>query len=256
MPKKRKEDPNPVSSTDQVLDWLQEHVRAHDMAIGDTLPKEEDIVRETGMSRTSVREALTRLRAFGVVNSRKKRGMILTRPMALLNFARLLAQTHIAAPMIGHIGGFRSAVEMGFAREIFLRATPRDAAALRAIYTRMAAQAAEPADWYRLDRDFHSRLISITGNKLAIWFWQLLDPFFEFTTPHDMDRPIPEVTIEKHRMLVEALEQRNPYVFLHSMEVHHLMKVSYDAPMYQPVPGPGGDAAAAAGVAGRKGSAA
>ena len=60
---------------DGVENSLLEYIRGNNMQIGDTLPKEEDLAESLGVSRHIVREGISRLKALGLVESRKKRGM-------------------------------------------------------------------------------------------------------------------------------------------------------------------------------------
>jgi len=47
---------------------------------GDALPKELELAEALGVSRNILREALSRLRVLGMVDSKKRRGMVLTSP--------------------------------------------------------------------------------------------------------------------------------------------------------------------------------
>ncbi|HPA46341.1 MAG TPA: FCD domain-containing protein [bacterium] len=231
--RQQKKDNNKGSATDGIFQWIGEYIRKQHIGIGDALPSEDYIVQRTGMSRTSVREALTRLRAIGVIDSRRKRGMRLQRSFALLDFTRLLTDNNIPQELYGHMGGFRSALEIGLAPEMFRRATYQDVADLRQIYKEMANREVSQNTWYLLDRKFHERLIQITENKMAIWFWQLLDPYFQYMAPSAMQYPISESNLEKHRSIVTALENRDPYAFLNAIQAHHLHKIAFDHPIYR-----------------------
>ena len=54
-----------TTKADEVIKWLEDHVEAEMLEVGDALPHESAIVEGTGLSRTCVREALSRLRARG-----------------------------------------------------------------------------------------------------------------------------------------------------------------------------------------------
>ncbi len=62
------------TAVDEVLDWLIEHVRENGLTIGGALPSEGEISKQTGISRNSVREATSYLRALGIVESRPRAG--------------------------------------------------------------------------------------------------------------------------------------------------------------------------------------
>lgn len=212
--------------TDAILCWIENYIEENHLQVGDLLPTEDTIVRETGTSRTSAREAITRLRAFGVIESRRKRGMRLIRPLDLIDLARVLGSNAIPPELVSHVGGFRSALELGMESEIFRHATNQDIIELRQLYEGMVAHSQDPKEWSELDSDFHQRLIRITGNKVAIWMSNLFGPFFEHIQMHES--AMSESTREKHLHIVQALERRDPVAFQEAMREHHCSKIGLE----------------------------
>ncbi|MFH1742911.1 MAG: hypothetical protein ABIH23_28230, partial [bacterium] len=76
------------------------------------------------------------------------------------------------------------------------------------------------------------KLVRITGNKMAIWFWQLIDPFFKWLSPTASENPISPETLQKHRHMLVALEEGDPFEFENAVRVHHLWKISYGDERY------------------------
>ena len=82
----------PVSSgarlSDQVADQLAAEIRRGGLAPGDRLPTEARLVEQFGVSRTVVREAVSRLKSLGLVDSRQGSGVFVRQPssFAPLNF--------------------------------------------------------------------------------------------------------------------------------------------------------------------------
>jgi GntR family transcriptional regulator, transcriptional repressor for pyruvate dehydrogenase complex len=214
------------TSCDQVLDWFEKYVQDNDITIGDSLPSEDQIVQETGVSRSTVREAVVRLRAIGVVDIRRRRGMRLHRSPSLLELLRLLACDYLPHNLIGHVGGFRCALEMGMQTEIFRRATTEDISELRSIFEEMVSHSSDPNKWHYLDRSFHKKLIRITDNKVAIWLSQLLDPFFESFRAHVSS--MSENTRDIHSRIVEGLEKQDAEAFFKSIWDHNHWKLPYE----------------------------
>ena len=68
------------SLVDKVEDSLVELLRERKLAVGDVIPKEVELAEALGVSRTVIREALTRLKMMGLIESRKKRGSVITSP--------------------------------------------------------------------------------------------------------------------------------------------------------------------------------
>lgn len=57
---------------------------------GDALPKEMELAEALGVSRNILREALSRLRVLGMVDSKKRRGMVLTSPDILGSLEKVM----------------------------------------------------------------------------------------------------------------------------------------------------------------------
>jgi GntR family transcriptional repressor for pyruvate dehydrogenase complex len=124
-------------STDTMADIvelrLREFFKKKSFKPGDSLPKEMALVAALGVSRNVVREALSRLRMLGMIETRKKRGMILARPDILGTFERVLDPLIIDDHILQDLFELRLVLEMGLADLLFLRKTDKDIAELEKI---------------------------------------------------------------------------------------------------------------------------
>ncbi len=68
------------SLVDKVEDSIVELLRERKLSVGDIIPKEVELAESLGVSRTVIREALTRLRMMGLIESKKKKGSVITSP--------------------------------------------------------------------------------------------------------------------------------------------------------------------------------
>src|SRR6187200_2164784 len=87
---------NPVSTeriSDVIAERLATAIRDGTLNPGDRLPTEAELAREFQVGRTSVREGLQKLRAHGLIESRKGLGAFVTEPTSdpLADFARWTA---------------------------------------------------------------------------------------------------------------------------------------------------------------------
>lgn len=213
-----------ASATEQILTWFEDYVERYGVKVGDALPSEDEIMRATATSRSSVREAINQMKALGVVDSRRKRGMRLERPPQLLELIRMLGSRTIPRELLGHVGSFRCALEFGLATEIFRKATDQDVAELRTIVDKMAAHRNEPKVWNEWDCHFHEKMLSIPQNKIAIWLSHILNPYF--VTISDSIPPMIDSTRMLHNRIVEALEQRDFAKFYKAVYDHDYHKLS------------------------------
>jgi DNA-binding FadR family transcriptional regulator len=61
------------SLVDKVEANLVELLQSRKLKVGDVIPKEVELVELLGVSRTVIREAITRLRTMGIIESKRKK---------------------------------------------------------------------------------------------------------------------------------------------------------------------------------------
>src|ERR1700754_306550 len=105
---------------------LREYLKEKSFKPGDPLPKELDLAESLGVSRNVVREALSRFRMLGMIETKKKRGMVLARPDILSSFERALDPLIIGESPLRDIFELRLTLEVGLADLLYLRKTQKD----------------------------------------------------------------------------------------------------------------------------------
>src|ERR1700685_4862433 len=72
----------PKSLSSEVVDRLAEQIMSGKLPVGAKLPSEQEMMKGMGVSRTVVREAVSALRARGLVNTRQGAGGLVHRECA------------------------------------------------------------------------------------------------------------------------------------------------------------------------------
>src|SRR5690606_14861410 len=111
---------------DLVEKQLREYFDRKGLKVGDTLPTEMELSEALNVSRNILREGLSRLRMLGFIESRKKRGMILTSPDILGSFERVLNLQLMDKETLKNLFELRLVLESGLADLLFLRKTDQD----------------------------------------------------------------------------------------------------------------------------------
>ena len=155
------------SAADEVTDRLVTAVALGAFLPGERLPVERELVRLLGVSRSTVREALARLREADLVEVRRGRsGGAYVRSRWSGASARAVRRT--LEPRLAELEllfDLRSRVEEMVARAAAERRTPEDELRLRAALAAFAA-AAEPTDEHRYDGALHDAVLGAAGNPL------------------------------------------------------------------------------------------
>ena len=107
-----------VTLVDQVEKKLFEYIAQNNMKVGDSVPNENELSEALGVSRSVLREALSRLRMLGVVESRTRRGMVLSEPHMFGGLQRVMDPMILGEESLFNLLGFRVALEMGICNSI------------------------------------------------------------------------------------------------------------------------------------------
>ncbi|MFI6375604.1 FadR/GntR family transcriptional regulator [Streptomyces sp. NPDC050546] len=154
----------PVRLADQVAATLSEEIESGRLAEGDRLPTEVELVRQLGVSRTVVREALSRLRNAGLIEPRQGIGVFVlprrTRPLDLE-----AADTKAKVLQIVEV---RRAMEGEAAHLAATRATPLDLARMRQALDAIASAVAAGGDGVDEDLAYHRSIAESTGNTVLV----------------------------------------------------------------------------------------
>ncbi len=199
---------------DDVARNLLGYIRRHGLNPGDLLPKEEELAEKLNVSRHIVREGISRLKAYGIVESRKCRGMIVTSPNAFAGVHNLAEAEIFSEEEWKEFLSLRIVMEIGMADFIHAKATKEDIAELRRLAgppTLQHAVAEEIA--------FHSKLFSIGGNVIANQFMAALAGSFKYQVKKDFT-DLTDLKGKTHQDMCDALENGTKEEFTNIIKAH------------------------------------
>jgi GntR family transcriptional repressor for pyruvate dehydrogenase complex len=200
---------------DDVEIKLREYLKRMSFKPGDALPKETDLAEALGVSRNVVREALSRLRMLGMIETRKRKGMVLASPDILQAFERVLDPLIIDETTLRDVFELRLVLEMGLADLLYTRMTDTDIVELEAI-----AESEVNKDKSFLVKNeiaFHGKLYEMTGNSTLKRFQIMLLPVFAYVITL-VDKPVSGKI--SHRDLVHILKNGSKEDFKKGMYGH------------------------------------
>jgi Transcriptional regulators len=211
-------DLEPITSStmaDVVEVKLREYLKKKSFLPGDALPKELELAEALGVSRNVLREALSRLRMLGMVETKKKRGMVLARPDILGTFERVLDPLIIDKDTLQDIFELRLVLEMGLADLIYIRKTDKDIAELENI----AKKEVNHDNSFRIKNEiaFHGKLYEMSGNDTLKRFQIMLLPIFDYVVTLEKKPIMGKVN---HMDLVQILKTGSKADFKKGMEAH------------------------------------
>ena len=222
-----------VTLADSVENLLLNYIHREGLVPGELLPKESEIAERLNISRNIVREGVSRLKALNIVESRKRKGMVLVRPDVFVSLKKIADAQLFTESDHREMMELRVALEVGMAQFIFLRKTPESVARLREL--------AGP-DVYSHDIEtevnFHSFLFSIGENNMASNFRNVLIEAFLQVDPRRFrhrDNPDENKQICTHRQICDTLENGTSDEFLSIMKKHFALYLLKGKPAWNNV---------------------
>jgi GntR family transcriptional repressor for pyruvate dehydrogenase complex len=209
---------------------LREFVRGRGIGPGERLPSERELARQLGVSRTSLRQAVTALRVEGLVDVRHGDGIYLLRSVddTVPPIAAELARAHPELPALGEV---RTALEALAARWAALRRTDEDLSAMVAGLRLMEQEISDGDPGLQGDRAFHRAVLGAAHNEVLA---QLLDGIADgaaVAAEASLRRPgQPPRSLGAHRLIFEAIVARESELAPQLMH-DHLQQTSEMAPL-------------------------
>ncbi|RIX76262.1 FadR/GntR family transcriptional regulator [Acidovorax cavernicola] len=200
---------------------IQQRIADGTYAAGGLLPSQRDLAEQLGISRTSLREALSTLQGTGLVIPRPGKGMYVAEDgaQAPASPAWKFATSH----SLQDVYQLRFAVENFTARLACLVIEPEDLEALRANAQAMRAciDAADFAQATQLDFDFHMQIIGIAGNQaIAEILRNSAEVMQESQRLPFYKRGARHATYDEHMAIIEALAKGDPALAQQAMTQH------------------------------------
>ncbi|MGH3440223.1 MAG: FadR/GntR family transcriptional regulator, partial [Sciscionella sp.] len=195
---------------ERIKDWILDQ----ELASGDPMPTEAELVERLNVSRNSVREALKALQALGIVEIRHGFGTYVgdcsLDPFADALVFRGRKSLRSDRREMHEIVDLRQALEAGLISLLIPVMDDTDLAALGRTLDDLEAHAGQGDAGDAADRAFHEQLYAPLGNQLMRQllrvFWDVYHDLAHELAPADED---PAGIIEVHRAIYQALAARD-----------------------------------------------
>jgi GntR family transcriptional repressor for pyruvate dehydrogenase complex len=196
----------PVYATVQTR--LRAFIREEGLEPGARLPSERDLARTLGVSRTSLRQAMTALRVEGLIDVRRGAGIYLLRGADDV-VPPIAAELGVAHPELPDVGEVRNALEALAARCAATRRGDDDMAAMVAALRLMEEEIAAGGSSLAGDRAFHQAVLAAAHNDiLAKLLDSIADGASRIAEASLQRRGQAERSLTAHRLILDAIVAR------------------------------------------------
>ena len=200
-------------ASDVLVHELRERILRGEYPEGSALPPERELVTQTKMSRTTVREALRILEVQGLVRIRAGRagGAFVRQPDhdSVANSVSLLIRGRRIR--MGAVLETREAIEPVCAQLAAVHRTDDDLARLRTINARIADPKSSLAEFLQANVDWHVGVATATKNELIAAFMIALSRAIYSSTDNEsfVDAEVRAIAAQAHNSILAAIEKRD-----------------------------------------------
>jgi DNA-binding FadR family transcriptional regulator len=167
---------------DRLVDAIRSGIASGVLKPGARLPTEQKMTEEHGVSRTVVREAVTRLAADGLVTARQGAGVFVNEPPKA-GLEGLLSDMDGKVTMVLNVLEVRMAIEIEAAALAAQRRTASQEADILAAFAEFDAALASGEPTGAADFAFHRAIAAATSNPFYV---EILDVLGRRTIPRDL----------------------------------------------------------------------
>ena len=202
----------------------------------EALPSENELAKLFGVSRNVIREALLTLDIKGILEVRKGKGAFVVKPSindVLDPFSRLV-NYKCGNEGLKHILAVRQMIEPTVAVLAAAQRTDEDIARLQENLKMMETFKSDKVKISHYDIDFHNTVSWAAKNPLIpIVLEPIFHVLYKFHPPIFYDPQIAETTVEYHRRIFRAIEQRDGNAAREAMAAHLKVAEEHNLRLYE-----------------------
>lgn len=216
----------PKKISEEIVEQIKDLISNGALKPGDRIPSERDLATMLGVSRPSVREAITILEAMGFLDSRQGGG----------TFVKVLTEGTITDPLtklveekdpevLRALAEVRMGLEGWSAYLAAKRATDTDIAELRRLCEIMKKEAAKGGWDTEVDSQFHYAITAASHNSLQMHVLKSIHSLFNATiqvalTQFYRQNGLIDLLLTHHINIAEAIAAREPELARQRMMEH------------------------------------
>ncbi|AJE87301.1 GntR domain-containing protein [Streptomyces albus] len=211
-------------ASDVLAGELRERILTGEFAEGAALPPERELVVQTQMSRTTVREALRILEVQGLIRIKTGRsgGAFVQRPgeESIASSVSLLIRGRQIR--LSSLLETREAIEPYCARLAAMNRTADDLAVLEAANEAIADEDGTLPAFLQANVDWHVAVATASHNELLTGFMAALSRAIYAATENErfVDAEVRRVAVRAHRSITEAIRAQDPKAAVRRMTRH------------------------------------
>ena len=207
-----------VTSTELVVDFVRSAIVEGKLRTGNRLPPEEELSKSIGVGRSSLREGMRVLSAYGVVEIRQGEGTFIV-DRVTENFLDFMGFIPTEENLISALE-LRRVIEIGNIIAICSNITTAQIGMLEAVNNELLKEASYEENIWQ-DIEFHKLLISFGDNPLLVRINEMIAKMRrEMLQKLFQRKGAASGAAEAHKAIIEALRQHDREACISAVEDH------------------------------------
>jgi DNA-binding FadR family transcriptional regulator len=219
-------EPNSETLANTLAERIHADIVASELQEGDLFMTGDQVSERYDVSRSISREALSQLRAMGILKSRQRKGLLIDRPNPVEQMARWVPLYGRGADgdRLIHLAQLRYVLEMGAVDLAVSNATEAQVQALHRRaqdFESIARVQGHSADADQIDLAFHCLFLDMTGNELIAGMHRVLSDYFLASTVA-APRPGEDAAraIREHYSIADGIQRRDRDLVRNVLRAH------------------------------------
>lgn len=209
-----------ISASEKVYDYIMEKIVSKEWKPKTKISSENQIATELNVSRVSVREALEKLVAFGILDKRRGSGTVVNEIKPALFLKNLFPVLTLSSNEYKEIIEFRIHFEYGNVYMFMDNYDEEKVKELRVYYDKMVENYDNHEEFYLYDYYFHQVIAIGTRNPIVISIFEILHSVLKYNIKelyHDVG---PGNAKKYHKAILEAIENKDAQLAALLMKRH------------------------------------
>lgn len=167
---------NKITATEAVVENLKERIRGGEFGPGEKLPSEQSLLREYDVSRLTLREALAKLAAWGVISVQHGKGAFVSEQISIMALDNVLIPMFPDqdARRMAELVEARNMIESEIAAKVAETRTDKDIDELNRLLSFNSEDIISADKFADRDYAFHLTLARMAGNQFIWSMYQAL----------------------------------------------------------------------------------
>lgn len=201
-----------ITATEAVVESLKTRIRACEFGPGEKLPSEQALLKEYDVSRLTLREALAKLAAWGIIRVVHGKGAFISESVSIPALDNVLIPLfpQVNADRMKDLVEARNTIESEIAAKVAESRTNDDIDTLRDLLEFDAQTLSSAEDFADRDYTFHLTLVEMAGNEFFLSMYQALHrQIRSFLIRYAKSVPDREAALARHVPILNAIIDRD-----------------------------------------------